>query len=238
MAIYGATNPFCPRLNDTGVGNSLLVSKSVNSRVLATNAVTTVKIRNFNITTAKLATSAVTTAKIKNNTITNAKLATGVIVSTGWVCLTGNIAVNAVTAAKILAGAVTTAKIANNAVTAGKVLAGAITNAKLGANAVTVSKINANAVTNAKILNAIIGLGNANTGSTAGKLNAIYKTLTFTATGTLMQVTHGLGRTPVAYLPLNPSKPGVVYRGSTNYLRATQVYVKCNATVACVLLIW
>ena len=148
---FGATSPFCPRLNDTGVGNSLLVSKSVNSRVLSTNAVTTIKILNYKITTAKLATSA---------------------------------------------------------------------------------------VTNAKVLNANIGMGSANTGSTAGKLNAKYKTFTFTATGTLMQVTHGLGRTPVGYLVLNPSKPGVVYRGSTNYLRTTQLFVKCNATVAGTLLIW
>lgn len=148
---FGATNPFCPRLNDTGVGNSLLVSKSVNSRVLATNAVTTIKIRNFNITTAKLAT---------------------------------------------------------------------------------------NAVTNAKVLNANIGLGTATTGTGFGKLNAKYKTFTFTATGVVLQVTHGLGRTPVGYLVIAPSKAGVVYRGSTNYLRATQIYVKCNATVAGTMIVW
>ena len=148
---YGTTNPFCPFLNDNGVKNSLLVSKAVNTRVLATNAVTTAKIRDFKISTSKLATSA---------------------------------------------------------------------------------------VTNAKILNANIGMGSANTGSTAGKLNAKYKTFAFAATGTLMQVTHGLGRTPVGHLVIAPSKAGVVYRGSTNYLRATQIYVKCNATVAGTFLIW
>lgn len=205
---YGATSPFCPRLNDTGVGNSLLVSKSVNSRVLATNAVTTVKIRNFNITTAKLATSAVTTSKIKNNTITNAKLATGVIVSTGWVCLSGNIIADAVTTAKVLNYNITTAKLATSA------------------------------VTNAKVLKGSLNIGGATSGATAGFLNAKYKTFAFTATGTLMQVTHGLGKTPVGFLVFNQSKPGVVYRGSTNYLRATQVYVKCNATVAGTLLIF
>jgi len=189
---YGATNPFCPRLNDTGVGNSLLVSQSVNSRVLATNAVTTVKIANFKITTAKLATSAVTTAKI-----------------------------------------------ANNAVTAGKVLAGAITNAKLGANAVTAAKINANAVTNAKILNAIIGMGNANSGSTAGKLNGIYKTFITNVSNTAVLVTHGLGRTPVGYFVFAPNKAGVVYRGSTNYLRASHVVIKSTlATVAGTMIVW
>ena len=168
---YGTTNPFCPFLNDNGVKNSLLVSKAVNTRVLATNAVTTAKIRDFKISTSKLATSAVTTAKIANFKLTTAKLATS-------------------------------------------------------------------AVTNAKILNANIGMGSANTGSTAGKLNAKYKTFAFAATGTLMQVTHGLGRTPVGHLVIAPSKAGVVYRGSTNYLRATQIYVKCNATVAGTFLIW
>jgi hypothetical protein len=148
---YCATTQFCPYLNLNGVGNSLLVSKAVNSRVLATNAVTTAKVLNYKITTAKLATSA---------------------------------------------------------------------------------------VTNSKILNANIGLGSGNSGSTAGKLNAKYKTFAFTATGTLLQVTHGLGRTPVGYLVFAPSKAGVVYRATTAYLKATQIWVKCNATVAGTFLIW
>jgi hypothetical protein len=61
------------------------------------------------------------------------------------------IAANAVTADKILAGAITAGKIAANAVTADKILAGAITAGKIGASAVTAEKINAGAVTAEKI---------------------------------------------------------------------------------------
>jgi hypothetical protein len=70
---------------------------------LASNAVTTAKILDANVTAAKLASDAVTTVKILDANVTAAKIAS-----------------DAVTTVKILDSNVTTAKIADDAVTAAK----------------------------------------------------------------------------------------------------------------------
>jgi hypothetical protein len=80
--------------------SAYFVAGIVNAAALATNAVTTVKITDANVTAAKLATDAVETAKIKDANVTAAKLAT-----------------NAVETTKILNAAVTADKIAGEAVT-------------------------------------------------------------------------------------------------------------------------
>lgn len=104
------------------------------STTIATDAVTTTKIKDANVTTAKIADSAITTAKIADKNVTADKLAD-----------------DSVTTAKIVDTNVTTDKIADSAVTTDKINAGAVTEAKLGTSAVTTDKIADDAVTDAKI---------------------------------------------------------------------------------------
>lgn len=96
----------------------------------------------------------ITSTEISDNAVTTAKLVAGAVVA-------GKIAANAVSATEIAAGAVTTAKIAAGAVTAneiaadtitaGQIAAGAISASELAAGAVTAGKIAANAVTATEI---------------------------------------------------------------------------------------
>jgi len=116
----------------TGTGN-------VSTQMLASNAVTTVKITDANVTTAKIADSAVTSAKIADLTIA-----------------TGDIADSAITSGKIATGAVGTTKIDDLSVTTGKIVDSAITAAKIGADAVTTAKILDSNVTTAKIADSAV----------------------------------------------------------------------------------
>ena len=104
------------------------------STTIATDAVTTTKIKDANVTTAKIAAGAVTTAKIADANVTADKLAD-----------------DSVTTDKIVDANVTTAKIADSAVTTDKINTGAVTGAKIGASAVTTAKIADDAVTDVKI---------------------------------------------------------------------------------------
>lgn len=118
-------------------------------------AVSTAKIRDLNVTTAKLADSAVTTAKISDSNVT-----------------TGKLADSAVTTTKIADSNVTTAKLANDSVTADKIASGAVGNSELSNLAVTTNKIANDAVTSAQIANGAVGTTELSTGAvTSDKLN-------------------------------------------------------------------
>lgn len=104
------------------------------STTIAADAVTTTKIKDANVTTAKIAAGAVTTAKIADKNVTADKLAD-----------------DSVTTKKIVDANVTTDKIADSAVTTAKINASAVTEAKIGTSAVTTTKIADSAVTDAKI---------------------------------------------------------------------------------------
>ena len=80
-----------------------------------------------------------------------------------------NIIDNAITSAKILAGAVTESKILNNSVTASKINADAVITAKILDANVTTSKIADDAITQAKINDNAVGLAEM-AGGTAGNL--------------------------------------------------------------------
>jgi Repeat of unknown function (DUF5907) len=116
--------------------------------VISDNAITTVKITDANVTTAKLADNAVTTVKITDANVTAAKLAD-----------------NAVTTAKITDANVTTAKLASSAVTTAKIADANVTTAKLADTTVTTAKIANSAITNAKI-GETITIANGGTGAT------------------------------------------------------------------------
>ena len=119
----------------TATGVSFNGSDNVTlSTTIATDAVTTTKIKDANVTTAKIAAGAVTTAKIADANVTADKLAK-----------------DSVTTNKIVDANVTTDKIADSAVTTAKINASAVTEAKIGTSAVTTTKIADSAVTDAKI---------------------------------------------------------------------------------------
>lgn len=144
-AQFGAGQSYTAGTALTLSGNQFSVtSGGIGATQLASNAVTTVKIADANVTEAKLAANSVTTAKIADANVTQAKIASGAVgesqLATGAVT-TGKLADSNVTEAKLATGAVTTGKIADSNVTEAKLAAGAVTSAKLGAGAVTGAKV-------------------------------------------------------------------------------------------------
>jgi hypothetical protein len=178
-------------------------------------------INDKGIASGLVATGAISKNKIAAYAVTSIKIGTG-----------------AVSKPKIAAYAVTNAKIGTNAVSKEKIAANAVTNAKIGTNAVSKEKIAANAVTNAKIASGTISLGSGVDGANVGRLNAKYVTCTFAGT-TAQAVTHGLGRTPIGYIP-------VWLRGKTASIRlattaasamtASVIHIRPSAT--CVAMLW
>lgn len=108
--------------------------------------ITSEKLANNAVTTAKINDSAVAAAKISANAVTEEKIADSAVTTT-------KIADSAVTDGKINAGAVTENKIGSNSVTAVKIADGAVTANKIGTGAVTTDKIAAEAITAVKIGN-------------------------------------------------------------------------------------
>ena len=128
--------------NDSG--NTLTISGVAGEVALGDGGVTTAKLANEAVTTAKIDDGAVTTAKVATGAIGSAALASNAVVA-------GKIAAGAVTGAKIASGAVGSAQIANGAVIAAKVASGAIGSTALGAGAVTAAKIASGAVGSAAL---------------------------------------------------------------------------------------
>jgi len=145
---------------------------TVSTAMLASNAVTTVKITDANVTTAKIADSAITSAKIADLgiatgdiadlAITSGKIATGAVgtVKIDDLSITeGKIASSAVTASKIGTDAVTTVKILDANVTTAKIADSAITSAKIADGTIVAGDIADGAITSAKILDGTIVAG-------------------------------------------------------------------------------
>jgi alpha-tubulin suppressor-like RCC1 family protein len=126
----------------------------VNAATLESDAVTTAKILDLNVTTAKIALLAVDTAQLAADAVETAKIA-DLNVTTAKLALlsvdTAQLAASAVEAAKIASSAVTTDKINAAAVTEAKLGTGAVTNTKLGTDSVTTVKIADQNVTAAKM---------------------------------------------------------------------------------------
>jgi hypothetical protein len=117
-------------------------------------SITTVKLANDAVTTAKIADGDVTTAKIENGAVTGVKIASGAVTTSKIVNLnvtTDKIGNGAVTTDKIANLNVTEVKIADGAVTTAKIAGGSVTSVKIGTGAVGSSNIGTGAVTTAKI---------------------------------------------------------------------------------------
>jgi hypothetical protein len=149
---HGLTLADVVKVTDTG---------TVVSTVLASNSVTTAKITDLNVTTAKIADSAITSAKIADLgiatgdiadlAITSGKIADGAIGTTKIDDLSvteGKLAPNAVTSAKIADGTIVAGDLADGAVTSAKILDGTIVNADINASAaIDKTKISGTAIT-------------------------------------------------------------------------------------------
>ena len=140
------------------VTTAKILDANVTSAKLASDAVTTAKILDDNVTAGKLANDAVTTDKILDANVTAGKLASDSVT-------TVKILDDAVTTAKILDANVTAGKLASDSVTTAKILDANVSSAKLATDSVTTAKIANNNVTNPKIA----GLN----GVTAGTVTAL-----------------------------------------------------------------
>ena len=117
---------------------------AVTTGKLANNAVTTAKVDAAGLAAAALATDSVITAKIQDLAVTTGKLAALSVT-------TAKIAADAVTADELASNAVVTASIVDANVTEAKLAAGAVTEAKIGTAAVTVTKVADASLTYAKL---------------------------------------------------------------------------------------
>ena len=140
----------------------------------ADGSVTTVKIADYNsliagtgVTTAKIVDGAITSAKIENGTIVEADISDSAITSAKIADYNSLIAGTGVTTAKIVDGAITSAKIANGTIAAGDIANGAVTTDKIGTGTIVNNNIATNTIDLGKIAQISAGriLGNADTGT-------------------------------------------------------------------------
>ncbi len=127
--------------------------------VVAASAITTTKIADANVTTAKVADNAITTNKIADANVITSKIADNAVTTVKIAdanVTTPKIADNAITTVKITDANITTAKIADNAVVTAKIADANVTTPKLADNAVTTVKITDANVTTPKIADAAV----------------------------------------------------------------------------------
>ena len=123
---------------------------AIDAQAIATDAITAEKIKANEIGANHIASNAITSDKIMANSIIATKIATGAIETRNIKANaigTNHIASNQITAEKIRAGTLTAREIASNAITSEKINANAITAQKIASDAVETQHIKANAVT-------------------------------------------------------------------------------------------
>tara|TARA_Y100001963_G_scaffold152100_1_gene236264 strand:- start:369 stop:1382 length:1014 start_codon:yes stop_codon:yes gene_type:complete len=148
-----------------GAGSSTITASGGLTKVgedisIASSGVTTAKIADANITSAKMAADSVLTAAISNNQITNAKMADDSIGaaelidgSVGTVAL----ADSSITSAKLGANSVLTAAISDAQITSAKLGANSVLTAAISDAQITAQKLAGNSVTGAAIADGAIG---------------------------------------------------------------------------------
>jgi hypothetical protein len=166
-----------------GVSGNLQVDGTI-SGTLAANIVGPTQVVNNAVTTPKLSDGAVTTAKLANSVVTEAKISDGAIT-------TAKLGNSAVAEAKLQDGAVTTAKLQNAAVDMAKLANSAVTNAKLATSSVTTDKIQNGAIDTVKLANDAVSSAKLDP-PTRARVNNALQTSGGTLTGRL-DVRHGLG---------------------------------------------
>ena len=116
------------------LSNTQIVAQAVGTPELATNAVTTVKISDLNVTSDKIADGSITTNKIAGLSVTTDKITDGNITL-------AKMADNSVRTGNIIDANVTTAKLAALSVDGTKIATGAVDGTKIANNAVGITQL-------------------------------------------------------------------------------------------------
>ena len=148
------------KLGEAAVTSAKLAPKSVLTRHLAGSAVTTEELADKAITSAKLADESVQTRHLEAYAVKADELATGAVT-------TEKLADLAVTTAKITNAAVTTQKIGLGAVTTNELANAAVTQPKIASKAVQISNIDAQGSATSTVLMAT-GSGNVSFNKISG----------------------------------------------------------------------
>lgn len=128
-------------------------------------------------------------------------------------------------------GQVTESKYANDSISTPKLKNSSVTSAKIAMDAILTHHIKEQQVTNLQIKDADIHLGDAQSGTKAGKLDAEFRT--FNVRGNYDSynpedvITHGLNRVPKGYLVVNQDKPVQVYAGNSLWT-SSRIFLKGN----------
>lgn len=144
-----------------GGGSPEIPDGSITTAKLADNAVTSAKIKPLAVGTSQLAVGAVSGDIIQKNTIVASKLADGCVGAAA-------IADGAVTGDKIANAAVTVDKIADDSVNSDKIADGAVTTDKLATSSVATEKLQDLCVTTPKIADQAVDTTKLNTGGSPG----------------------------------------------------------------------
>ena len=144
-----------------GGGSPEIPDGSITTAKLADNAVTSAKIKPSAVGTSQLAIGAVSGDIIQKNTIVASKLADGCVGAAA-------IADGAITASKIGTAEVGTAALAPLAVTTDKIADGAVTTDKLATSSVATEKLQDLCVTTPKIADRAVDTTKLNTGGSPG----------------------------------------------------------------------
>jgi hypothetical protein len=174
-------------------------------------AVTTPKLHDGAVTSAKLGTDAVTTINIQDGAVANAKLAPTSVT-------TGKLANGAVTESKLGTGSVTRSKLASGAVGANQLGTGSVTHNKLAANSVTGGDVAPNSLTTADLR------GIDESGS-------VTFTLLAHSCGKLTLTVSGAAAGQAAFLTWTGAVPTHVVLGPLKVVSATQIITyACNVS--------
>ena len=155
--------------------DTTLSLNSVSARVIATDAVTTIKIKNQAVTSDKIGTNAVVTTKIANNAVTTDKIINGAITTAKLAVdsvASDNIKANAIKSKHIDDGIVLTTHLANNSVTTPKIAPLAVTHSKLSKDSVMAVNIAKDSIQNYHLSDECIDTSNIGLGAvTNDKIN-------------------------------------------------------------------
>lgn len=164
-----------------GIGSGLY-SGGGGSPEIPDGSITTAKLADNAVTSAKIKPSAVGTSQLADDAVTTAKIANGSIIQ-------NHLQIDSVGYPQIIDGSVDSTILADNSVTTNKIVDGAVTEAKLAPSSVATEKLQDLCVTTPKIADQAVDTTKLNTGGSRGgecrvidmdkKKQALYRRLFF-----------------------------------------------------------